>query len=256
MRVELCAIAKNEHLYIDEWVAHYLKLGFDKITIFDNDDEDKPYIGDFINKELLKKIEIINVRGIHKHAFQHECYNKFYKQAKCDWVMFCDIDEFLVGVDNIKTFLSQKKFNNFGQIRIKWCLFGDDNKISRDINKPVFGSFRNVITNNKLSNQSKAIIRGRLNIEIHSCHFVESLMSCYPNGQKCQSKTIELNDYYNQTVYLFHYMTKTLIEFISQKLNRGDAIFEDRQIKLDYYWRINKKTPEKIEYLKNIGIIK
>ena len=49
-------------------------------------------------------------------------------------------------------------------------------------------------------------------------------------------------------------MTKTLSEFIAQKMNRTDAVFGDRLLKLNYYWRINKKTPEKNEYLKNMGL--
>ena len=53
---------------------------------------------------------------------------------------------------------------------------------------------------------------------------------------------------------MFHYMTKTLSEFVKQKLNRGDAVWENRAINLDYYWRINRKTQDKIDYLKNMGL--
>ena len=49
-------------------------------------------------------------------------------------------------------------------------------------------------------------------------------------------------------------MTKSLSEFVNQKLKRTDAVFGDK-ILLNYYWRINKKTPEKIEWLKRKGII-
>lgn len=256
MRVELCAIAKNEHNYINEWAKHYLQLGFDKITIYDNDNLDSPFIGDYIDKDLLTKVNIINVRGIHKQFFQHECYNRFYHNNKANWCFFCDIDEYLVGIKDIKKFLSQPMFKNFNQIRIKWALFGDDDIIERDIAKPLFGAFKKIITDNKLSNQSKSFIRGGLNIKIHSCHFVSGLYSCLPNGKTCQNNKIELDNYDNQSVYLFHYMTKSLSEFTSQKINRGDAVWENRAIGMDYYWRINKKTPAKIEYLKNMGLIK
>ena len=254
MRVELCAIAKNEHLYINEWVSHYIKLGFDRITIYDNDNVDSPYIGDFIEEKYKNKVNIINVRGIHKKAFQHECYNNFYKSNNFDWVFFCDIDEFLTGIDNVKDFLKQKRFNQFAQIRVKWLLFGDDDKITRDMSKNVYGYFRKPILDNRLSNQGKAFIRGNIKLEIHSCHFVENLFSCYPNGVPCSSTNMDLLNYDNQSVYLFHYMTKTLDEFIKQKLNRGDAVWEKRAIDFNYYWKINKKTKEKIEYIHNLGL--
>ena len=55
MNVVVCAMAKNEHKYINEWVAHYLGLGVDKIYIYDNDDLDKPSIKDFISSNFLNK---------------------------------------------------------------------------------------------------------------------------------------------------------------------------------------------------------
>ena len=50
-------------------------------------------------------------------------------------------------------------------------------------------------------------------------------------------------------------MTKSLSEFVNQKMNRTDAVFGNINIKLDYYWRINKKTPQKLEWLKERGLL-
>lgn len=270
MKVYLCALAKNEHLYINEWVNHYLKLGVDKIFIFDNDNKDAPYIGDYIDKECLPKIRIINARGVHRPKMQHDFYTNFYNIQKdnFDWCIFCDVDEFLVGIDNIKDFLRQEKFRTFEQIRIKWKLFGDDNLITRDTSKPVLGAFKRVITSSlnndlitkgTLENQGKAIVRGHMkDIWVRSPHFAihkpnRLLRSCLPNGKECYSCVQITEDYSKETVFFNHYMTKSLSEFINQKLDRGDAIFSERQIKLNYYWRINKKTNKKIEYLRQKG---
>ena len=43
-------------------------------------------------------------------------------------------------------------------------------------------------------------------------------------------------------------------QFINQKVNRGDAVFSNRKIKLDYYWRLNKKTKAKEKFLKDMGL--
>lgn len=255
MQVEICAIAKNEHKYINEWVSHYLSMGFDKITIYDNDNIDSPYILDFIDEKYRDKVHIIDLRGQHEHALQHKAYSDFYKNNKFDWVFFCDIDEYLSGIKDIKKFLKDKRFNNFAQIRVKWLLFGDDDKIFRDMNKPIFGAFRKPITKNALSNQGKSFIRGGIkNLEIHSCHYVNGLSSCYPSGKVCSPYRFTLEDYDNESIYLFHYMTKTLSEFIEQKYLRGDALFEKRKIDMSYYWKINKKTKEKLEYIKSLGL--
>ena len=257
MRVVVCAIAKNEHLYINEWVNHYLKMGFDTIYLFDNDNLDSERVENFIDSNLLKQVEIIDYRGVKKHHLQHYVYNWFYKhyERTFDWVMFVDIDEFLVGIDNIKDFLKRPVFNWYDQIRIKWRLFGDDNIIDRDRKMPVLGSFNKVITHHRKANQSKSLIRGGLlGITINSCHYVKWLSSCYPSGKQCFENDISLNKYKGEKVFVNHYMTKSLAEFVDQKIGRGDVLFENREITMDYYWELNEKTKEKLDYLENRGL--
>lgn len=272
MKVYLCALAKNEHLYINEFVSHYIKLGVDKIFIFDNDDKQSPYIKDYIEEQYLPQVRIINARGLHKPKIQHEFYNNFYHVEKdnFDWCIFCDIDEFLVGVDNIKKFLSSPRFNIAQQIRIKWKLFGDDNLITRDTSKPLLGAFKKEVTETfsmdlqspaNLQIQGKSIIKGHLkDILIDSPHYARYgsrnriLISVLPSGKICNSTVAIKEDYSKETVFFHHYMTKSLSEFINQKMNRTDAVFGERILKLNYYWRINKKNKKKLEYLKNLGL--
>ena len=268
MRVVVCALAKNEHIYINEWVKHYVDLGFDKIYLYDNDDNNSKYIGNYINEKYADKVVLKNVRGLQRRNFQHDIYTRFYwKYAMSfDYCLFCDIDEFLVGITNIKDFLKDK---NFKQMRIKWRLFGDDNKIKRDISIPVTQFFKKEITEsltndllrkNNLERQAKFILKGGMNnVYINSCHYGSfginnvPIPSILPSGKPCKSKTAIDEDYSEETIFLNHYMTKTLDEFINQKLNRNDAVFNQR-LKLNYYWRINKKTPKKIAYLKKLGL--
>lgn len=270
MRVVVCALAKNEHLYINEWVKHYVDLGVDQIYIYDNDDKKSPFIGAYINKKYANKVTIKDIRGMRGKCLQHDIYTGFYRKYSrtFDWCLFCDIDEFLVGVDNIKKWLSTMKAL---QIRVKWRLFGDDDVIKRDMSIGVKDFFKNEIkeslTNdllrkNNLENQAKSIIRGFMNgVIVNSCHYgsfyspsgTKIIPSVLPNGKPCNSKVAITEDYSDQTIYLNHYMTKTLDEFIKQKLNRNDAVF-NKSLKMNYFWRINKKTQEKLDYIKNMGL--
>ena len=270
MRVVICAMAKNEHLYINEWVKHYLSIGFDKIYLFDNDEENKEYIGDYIDKSFLPQVEIINIRGQKKEHLQHDIYTNFYNTHSFDWCLFCDVDEFLMGVNNIKDFLAQDLFKKVEQIRVMWKLFGDDDQIERDMNKSIFECFKQEIksslmrdlkTKGNLEIQGKAIVRGCLhNVVIRSPHFASFFVrnnvipSVLPSGKPCKSKVVIYENYSKEKVFLYHYMTKSLSEFVNQKLNRNDAVY-NQQIKLDYYWRINKKTPQKLEWLKQKGLL-
>ena len=270
MKVYACALAKNEHLYINEWAKYYLKLGVDKIFLFDNDDKNVPNIRDYLDKECLDKMRIINARGVHFSNMQGKFYTNFYNIEKdnFDWCIFCDIDEFIFGIDNIKDFLSKPKYKPFEQIRIKWKLFGDDNLIERDMSKPMYEIFSHEITKPLskdlksvccLHNQGKSIVKGHLrNIEFVSVHFAsrnnQVLLSCLPSGKICRSLVEIKEDYSQEKVFMHHYMTKSLSEFVKQKMNRTDAVFGKRQLDMSYYWRLNEKTKEKLDYLKSIGL--
>lgn len=261
-------MAKNEHKYINEFVEHYYKLGFDKIYLYDNDDEDKPFIGDYIEKKDF--VEIINVRGQKKVNLQHELYTKFYKTHDFEWCLFCDIDEYLVGVNEIHEWLSQKQFKFTNQIRVKWKVFGDDDLIERDTNKPLMESFkkecewsltRDLKAKSNVERQGKAFVRGNIEgVAIFSPHYAsyehnkEVIPSVLPSGKMCLSKVAIKEDYSNENVYLYHFMTKTLSEFIEQKLNRNDAVF-NVELTMNYFWRINRKTQEKLDYLKERNLL-
>ena len=270
MKVYLCAMAKNEHYYINEWVHYYLNIGVDKIFVFDNDDKDSPFLKDFIDKDILPKVRIINARGKHWDKMQHDLYTNFYNVEKdnFDYCIYCDIDEYLVGVKDIKAFLSSPQFRLYEQIRVKWKLFGDDNIVFRDKTQPVFGAFTKEIENAlspdlsrvvKLHNQAKTIIKGHLqSVRFDSVHFASRgnriLNECLPSGKTCSSGVEIHEDYSHEKVFFNHYMTKSLSEFIEQKMNRTDAVFGNRQLKLNYFWRINEKTQEKLDYLKDLGL--
>lgn len=268
MKVYVCAMAKNEHKYINEWVSHYFSLGIDKIYIYDNDDLDSPNIKDYIDTKFHDKVVIKNIRGQQKPKLQQSIYTGFYHKYgnEFDWCLFCDIDEFLDGVKDIKEWLSTIQAP---QVRIMWRLFGDDDIIERDTYK-VYGEFKKVITSSLHRNlinkgdleiQGKFIIKGGLsNVYISSPHFASYenrdnvIPSVLPSGKVCRNSGVRiLEDYSNETIYLNHYMTKTLKEFIEQKLNRNDAVY-NQALKIDYFWRINKKTQDKINYLKDMGL--
>lgn len=116
MKVALVCIAKNEDNYIEEWVNYNLKLGFDKIFIYQNDwrtNIEHPSVVKFEND------------GINK---QRECYYHFIQtyNSEYDWAAFFDVDEFLVlkKHKNIKDFINDYK--EFPGVGINWVLFGNN----------------------------------------------------------------------------------------------------------------------------------
>ena len=264
MKVVICAIAKNENPYINDWVNWHINIGFDHIYLFDNNDSKEDFVGNFIDR--IDSVTIYDVRDRREESLQSRCYNKFYREnkEKFYWCLFIDIDEFLYGVSDIKKFLCEKKFDNFDQIRITWKTFSDSNLLKRDTSIPVYESFNDLSKNKELNKQAKPFIRGGLGTISISPHRgvlvdyknnkIENLKSCLSSGTSCKTNGIMsecvLDDLENETVFINHYRTKSLKEFIDQKLNRGDACSLSKTIDFDYYWVSNDRTEEKEKFIR------
>ena len=89
-------MARKENLYIKEYVDYYIKLGFDHIFIFDDNEPNNENISDIINDSYKDFVTIYDYRRIinnQKVAFTL-CYEM--NKNKYDWIFMNDIDEFLV----------------------------------------------------------------------------------------------------------------------------------------------------------------
>jgi hypothetical protein len=128
LKIAVCGICRNEVSYVEEWVAYYKVLGFDSVYIYDN-------VSDDGTSELLSALHSIGEitrthwprrEGIppQRDAYGHflECFSNNY-----DYVLICDLDEFLV-VDKgtVKDLLleAESKFDNVGAIAFPWRIFG------------------------------------------------------------------------------------------------------------------------------------
>ena len=55
--ISVISLIKNEHLYLDEWLTHYINLGVDKIFIIED-------INSNSHKEICDKYDIIKVESM------------------------------------------------------------------------------------------------------------------------------------------------------------------------------------------------
>ena len=94
----LCAIAKNEVPYIEEWVEYHLALGFAHIYIYDNEDVSTL-------SAIFKENASVTVRHFPGRTAQYLAYNHFLQSAESHqhyWSGFLDIDEFIVLKKHLK----------------------------------------------------------------------------------------------------------------------------------------------------------
>ena len=256
-KVILCAIAKLENNYIGEWVTHYKSLGVDKIVLFDNNS---------VNGENLlsvKEVEdgvndgwivVKDAKG--KRKYQCDAYSMCYSEYSGDygWFMFFDVDEFLIleKHKDVHDFLNQDKFQNFDSILVSWKVYNDNNLLCvSDGNYSVLTRFTTPSSNNGINKQSKCIIRGGLGkITFLNPHNPTAKLSCCDaNGRRKILARARSTEVVHSGAWLNHYTTKTVQEFIECKIARGGGGNTGMaRGTRDYFYSINKRTPEKDKY--------
>lgn len=257
MEVAICAIAKRENLYVNEWVNYHLNLGFDKIYLYDNNDEDYPFVGNYISN--LDKVEIIkwNIdsnRFINQElSYRHfiENYSQLY-----DWVAFIDIDEFIhIDTLDVKDFLS--RFSGEDNIALNWHIYGDDDIIEGNESIPVRDRFKiNKITMDFSVYKTICNLKMHPNYRVCSMHFIADddteIGAPYVNSNlekvKCNvdgRMECSYNDVMRNKCYIEHYQTKSLSEFLKYKFD-----INQYYTNISYYFRINDRTVEKEEYIR------
>ena len=206
MRTALVCIAKNEDNYIEEWVNYHIKLGFDKIFIYEND-----WDCNLISEKIVK----IKFNGTRQ---QTAAYNNFINTYKneYDWVGFFDVDEFLVlkKHNNIKEFIND--YRDEHAIGVNWVLFGDNNQ--KEINNySVINRFT------KRQTQPNEHIKSLVNLKTVITMLVHNHVGpCVDTNRKRIDNTPFNPNGPIDVAQINHYFVKTKEEFI-QKINKGRA---------------------------------
>lgn len=267
MKVLLCCILKMENHYLEEWLHHYISLGVDKIVIFDNNDIEGKYAENIFDIDYVKECKDNNIIDVfpipgEKQA-QARSYNKCYEMYgdKYDWLMFFDIDEFLMleKAKSIKEFLSYTRFNPYEMIHVNWKVY-DDNDLITVVNNDysLVNRFTRPCQNRRTIHcELKTIIRGGLSDVkfVNSPHTCDNrtFSCCDVLGEPVDSKAQKTIRVIHKEAWLNHYICKTLEEYCYTKLvRRGGhtAHKKDLRYNIDFFFNYNRRSTEKIKYYK------
>jgi hypothetical protein len=132
LRATIVATQKNEGIFLVEWIAHHLGIGFDHIVIATNDCEDGSValIDEIARHFPVSRIE--NSRLLPGHTIQSSATTRGLRHPaarKADWVTHIDVDEFVnfpTGQPHIKPFLA--RFPDADAVALMWRMFGDANR--------------------------------------------------------------------------------------------------------------------------------
>lgn len=275
--IALCAIGRRENQYAPEWVAHYRAIGFDHIYIYDNnhDGEERfeSVLQSYIDSGFVTIVDFRNrAEGGAQLMAYNDCYRRFGREHK--WMAFFDFDEFLcfgdgceTGItalrDNespIKAFLREKAA--YHCVLINWMDMTDSGLIRND-SRPLMERFtvpmekdrRGIGGDFPENNHVKCIVRCGINgLEfVRNPHVPTTprLLCCNATGQAVAQKA--RIPYTHEGAYLKHFTTKTVEEWLTNKLSKGTAgITYEVFLKsyADFFFKINERTPEKEAFIR------
>ena len=263
MRIALVAIGRRENRYAREFVEHYLRLGFDRIFICDNnhDGEERfeDVLGDFVADRKVSVLDYRNRMGV-----QCTAYNDVYRRIghKYDWIAFFDFDEFLVMADglSVKQWLHTFDGTDADDVLVNWMCYGDGGMVYDDGRK-LMERFTEPLPFDKAvqydfpnNDHVKSIVRGGLS-EISfgkNPHVPDTVHCCYRADWKpCQPSPFQPYDF--SVAHLKHFATKTISEWMHNKWSKGTGnkpSLEAFRSKYDgRFFRYNDETPEKVAYV-------
>lgn len=249
MKVGLVAIGRQENRYAQEFVEHYLKLGFDHIIICDNnhDGEERfeDVLGSYVERGVVTIERFRNVAKAQRLAY-NAMYQKYGKQY--DWLAFYDFDEFLCledGLVSVKE-LVERHEDKADCIMVPWMMMSDSGLVRED-SRPVMERFTERSADVA---QGKCIVRGgigglRFTNSVHVPY--EPVLRCVtPTGERTEQTRHQKNDF--TVAYLKHFSTKTIEEWMTNKWKKGAAGVTYERFKeqyRDYFFQVNERTKEK-----------
>ena len=237
MSLCLVAIFKNEAHAIKEFVKHYMKQGVNCFCFIDNGSTDKSKKKIKIMKKVYHISVEINYIFDDKKYSQTELYNKYYldKCKKYEWVIVCDLDEFIYaknGFKTIKQYLSSLD-SDISTVKLPFKMFGSNNIIQQP--DSIIQNFtKREKYNDTNESYAKCITRTKYlnSLDIHESHTNGNglIISSYKN-QICSNhwghSDINENIIKNSYLNLNHYQLQSKDWYLTIKCTRGDAVFED-----------------------------
>lgn len=122
--LSICTIARNESLYIEEWVRYHLGMGVEHFYIYNNDPTERP-MNEKLSPWVGKEVTLIPFPGdTMQPAMMMHALNTYRFTTR--WLASMDVDEFLVPLqtDNLQTFL--KPYERYSAVCPHWRLFGSN----------------------------------------------------------------------------------------------------------------------------------
>ena len=240
----VCAIAKNEGPYFQEWIEWHRKQGVEKFYIYDNESTDctKEVLKPYIESGLVEYIYFPGYRM--QLAAYDDCLKNFRFDAR--WIAFIDLDEFIVPIkdDSIPAFL--KRFEDSPAVEVNWLIYGSGGA-KKKLPGTMMERFKcHSQPTHYLNRHVKSIVDTRRVFNMIGCHEAARV-----SGYATDSHGNPIKKHFRERepqqdiIRINHYAVRSYEEFL-EKQNRGRASGSNRTVKSEYFdkYDLNDVKPE------------
>jgi hypothetical protein len=111
-KLSVCALFRNEAMYLKEWLEYHQMVGVEHFYLYDNGSRDRPreVLAPYIRKGLVTLVnwpdrvvnrdsEMVDHWALSTQLPAYENASKYYAVNDSEWLLFLDVDEFIVPVN-------------------------------------------------------------------------------------------------------------------------------------------------------------
>jgi len=244
LKIHLYTICWNEERMLPHFLAYY--SGFcEKIVVYDNFSTDR-------SVEICKRFSNVDIRqyltsGTIRDDLYQQIKNECWKQSKgiADWVIVCDIDEFLYHPD-LTSFLTLSKANNISIFKPKGY-----NMITKEFPLPNENLLKRVQYGSRSISFDKCAIFDPNKIE--EINYEAGAHQCLPIGKLVfsQDEILLLHYKYMELNYLiqrYHLLASRLSSYNKKYKLSFHYTFSERKIKREFedVWKNREQVIDSI----------
>jgi glycosyltransferase involved in cell wall biosynthesis len=188
MTIAAVTCVRDEADVIEEWIAHHLALGIERIHIFDNMSEDttRPKI-----EAIARQVPGVTVQSWNPPTEpQKAAYARgldMMRAESIEWCAFLDADEFIgdgraarAGAESFETFLGRHATHS--AIGLNWALFGSSGRVERPEGLMQEAFLRRADDGFSVHRHIKSVVRPKDTLGVYHAHGFE-VSSPYVNAE-------------------------------------------------------------------------
>ncbi len=231
--LSVCAIAKNEGSYFEEWIEWHRRHGAEKFYVYDNESTDdtrkilEPYI----------KAGIVDYKYWQGYRKQLAAYDDCLTNHRFTsrWIAFIDLDEFIVPLKDasIPDFL--KRFETCPAVEINWLVYGSNGRRVKTPGTVMERFTAHSKPEHPLNRYVKSIVNPRRVYNMIGCHEAARISGSVADSHGNPVRICYRNRTPQQDVIrINHYAVRSYEEFM-EKQARGRASGRHRHVSAEYF---------------------